>query len=459
MAGRSYDLTPKDVALVSTRYREIVTRIPVPESLDVLQDLHDYEPLSMSGQPPVIWDRAAGCCVYDAYGNKWLDWSSGVLVTNAGHGRTAIVEAIQRQAQHGLLHNYCFPSAIRAALARKLVEITPKKLAKAFLLTTGSEATECAIKLARTHGRAVGGDEKIGIVSFEHAFHGRTLGAQTAGGIPSLKAWIVKLDPTFIQVPFPDGFRCPDTSFDLFLNSIAEQGMGPENISGVMTETYQGGGASFAPPKYIQALAEWCEQHDVVLIMDEVQAAFGRCGKDFGFEHYGIVPDLACFGKGISSSLPISAVVGREDLMDQYAAGSMTSTHTGNPICVAAALASIELIEKENLAENAAAMGTILQQGLNALMEKYSDVIGAVHGKGLVAGVHMVQAGGIEPDPDLAFDIVRICMEKGLLMFSPVGYMGATVKIAPPLMIPQDAICEGLEVLEEAIGETQQRRA
>ena len=455
MAGRTYDLTPKDVAPVSTKYREIVTQIPAPESLHVLQDLHDYEPLSMSGQPPVIWDRAEGCCVHDAYGNKWLDWSSGVLVTNAGHGRAEIVEAVQRQAQHGLLHNYCFPSSIRAALARKLVEITPEKLSKAFLLTTGSEATECAIKLARTHGQAVGGDEKIGIVTFEHAFHGRTLGAQTAGGIPSLKTWIVKLDPTFVQVPFPDGFRCPDTSFDLFLSSIAEQGSGPEKISGVMTETYQGGGASFAPPKYIQALAEWCEKHDVVLIMDEVQAAFGRCGKDFGFEHYGIVPDLACFGKGMSSSLPISAVVGREDLMDQYPPGSMTSTHTGNPICVAAALASIELIEKENLAENAAAMGSILHQGLNALMEKYSDIIGAVHGKGLVAGVHMVKAGGIEPDPDLAFDIVRICMEKGLLMFSPVGYMGGTVKIAPPLMTPEDAICEGLEVLEEAIAEAQ----
>ncbi len=459
MAGRTYDLTPKEVARVSTKYREIATQIPVPESLPVLKDLHDYEPLSMRGQPPVIWDRAEGCCVYDAYGNKWLDWSSGVLVTNAGHGRAEIIEAVCRQAQHGLLHNYCFPSAIRAALARKLVEITPKKLAKAFLLTTGAETTECAIKLARTHGCAVGGDEKIGIVTFQHAFHGRTLGAQTAGGIPSLKAWIVKLDPTFIQVPFPDGFRCPDTSFDLFLKSIAEQGFSPERISGVMTETYQGGGASFAPPEYIQALAEWCEKHDIVLIMDEVQAAFGRCGKRFGFEHYGIVPDLACFGKGISSSLPMSAVVGREDLMDQYPPGSMTSTHTGNPICVAAALASIELIEKENLAENAAAMGTILHEGLNALMEKYSAVIGAVHGKGLVAGVHMVQPGGIEPDPDLAFDIVRLCMEKGLLMFSPVGYMGATVKIAPPLMTPEDAIREGLEVLDEAIGKALQSRA
>ena len=278
MAGRTYDLTPKDVARVSTKYREIVTQIPVPASLPVLADLHNYEPLSMGGQPPVIWDRAEGCCVYDAYGNKWLDWSSGVLVTNAGHGRAEIIAAICRQAEHGLLHNYCFPSAIRATLARKLVEITPKRLAKAFLLTTGAEATECAIKLARTHGRAGGGDEKIGIVTFAHAVPGRTLGAQPAGGIPRLKAWIVNLDPTFTQVPFPDGFRCPDTSFELFLKSLEEQGLGPERISGVMTETYQGGGASFAPPEYMQALAEWCEKHDVVLIMDEVQAGFVRCG-------------------------------------------------------------------------------------------------------------------------------------------------------------------------------------
>ena len=454
MPARVYDLTPKEVPQVNTKYRRIVSKIPVPESIETLEKLRKYEPVSMTGQPMVVWDRAEGVNVYDKWGNMWLDWSSGVLVTSAGHGRKEIIDAIVAQAQHGLLHNYCFPSEIRARLAEKLVQITPAKLSKAFLLTTGAETTECAIKLARTYGQKVGGKKKIGIISFEHSFHGRTMGAQMVGGIPALKEWVVNLDPDMHQVPFPDGFRCEDTSFDLFLKTLQDGGVTPERVAGVITETYQGGGASFAPPEYIQRLAKWCEDNQILLIMDEIQAAFGRTGTMFGFEHYGVVPDLICCGKAISSSLPVSAVVGRGDVMDLYAPRTMTSTHTGNPVCVAAALASIEIIERENLAENASQMGGVLQEGLAKVKEKYPAVIGAVHGKGLVVGLHMVKAGSKEPNGELAFDIVGRCVEKGVLMFAPVGFGGATVKISPPLVITEDAVKEGVAVLDEAIGES-----
>ncbi|KPJ58713.1 MAG: 4-aminobutyrate aminotransferase [Planctomycetes bacterium DG_23] len=453
MPAMVYDLTPKEVPQVNTKYRRIRTKFPVPESMEALEKLREYEPVSMSGQPLVVWDRGEGVNVYDKWGNMWLDFSSGVLVTSAGHGRKEIIEAIVAQARHGLLHNYCFPSEMRARLAEKLVQITPEKLSKAFLLTTGSETTECAVKLARTYGQKVGGKEKIGIISFEHSFHGRTLGAQMIGGIPALKEWVVNLDPDMHQVPFPDGFRCEDTSFDFFLKNLEDKGVTPERVAGVITESYQGGGASFPPPEYIQSLARWCEDNQILLIMDEIQAAFGRTGTMFGFEHYGVVPDLICCGKAISSSLPVSAVVGRGDVMDLYAPRAMTSTHTGNPVCVAAALASIEIIERENLAENAREMGEVLQAGLAGLKDKYSQVIGAVHGKGLVAGLHMVKAGSKEPYGKLAFEIVGRCVEKGLLMFAPVGFGGGTVKISPPLVITQDAVSEGVTVLDEAIGE------
>ena len=203
MSGKTYSLTPKDVPPVDTKYRRIQTQIPVPESVPVIEQLRRYEPISMSGQPLVVWDRAEGCQVYDKWGNMWLDWSSGVLVTGAGHGRKEMVDAICAMAQKPLLHNYCFPTEIRAALAKKLVDMTPDGLDKAFILTTGAETTECALKLARTHGRGVGGDKKIGIVSFEGAFHGRTLGSQMIGGSPALKEWIVNVDPAMWQVPFP----------------------------------------------------------------------------------------------------------------------------------------------------------------------------------------------------------------------------------------------------------------
>ncbi len=438
---------------ISTRYRCINTPIPVPESIPILDRLHRHEPRSMGGQPQVIWDRAEGIHVYDRWGNKWLDWSSGVLVANAGHAHPKIMKAILDQVEHGLIHNYCFPSEIRSEVVEALADKAPEGLDKVFLLTTGAEACECAIKLARTWGRHTGGKEKIGIVTFQNAFHGRTLGAQMAGGIPGLKQWIVNLDQDIIQVPFPDGFRCPDTRFEIFLESLAAQGMTPQRVAGVMTETYQGGNASFAPPEYMQQLRQWCDRHGVLLIMDEVQAGFGRTGKFWGFEHYGITPDLICCGKGISSGLPVSAVIGRTDVMDFYPPGAMTSTHTGNPICAASVLANLQVIEEEGLVENARAMGKIFISEAQRIGRQFPNHIGAVHGRGLVASLHIVKPGGIEPDAPTASAIVRQCVEKGLLLFSPVGYGGASVKLSPPLVIPKEAILEGFSVIEEAIAE------
>jgi 4-aminobutyrate aminotransferase-like enzyme len=438
---------------VKTEFRCIRTPIPASGSVPILEMLYRDEPQSMRGQPPVVWHRAEGFQVHDAWGNTWMDWSSGVLVANAGHGRREIVEAICAQAKSDLIHNYCFPSEIRARLTHRLSELAPRPLEKVFLLTTGAETTECAIKLARTYGRSLSGDRKIGIVSFEGAFHGRTMGAQMIGGIPALKEWIVNLDPDMVQVPFPDGFRCPDTSFDFFLKTLEDKGFGPDRICGVISETYQGGSAAFWPEQYARDMYAWCKEHDIVLVMDEVQAAFGRTGTFWGFEHYGWVPDLACCGKGITSGLPLSAVIGRADLMDQYPPGSMTSTHTGNPVCVAAALANLEIIVKEKLWEKAAQVGAVLHEGLQQIKRRHAAVCGAVMGKGMVAGLHMVKPGGIEPNGELASAVVDKCVEKGLLMFHPVGLAGSTVKIAPPLVTPEEAVREGLEVLEEAIRE------
>lgn len=448
-----FELVPRKVPTVQTKYRRIVTEIPVPESIPILQRLRQYEPISMSGQPLVLWDRAEGIQVSDRWGNTWLDWSSGVLVTNAGHSHPKIVQAMVDQARHGLTHNYCFPSEIRARTVEQLAKVAPEGLKKVFLLTTGAEACECALKLARTWGLKVGGREKITFVTFQNAFHGRTLGAQMAGGIPALKQWIVNLDPNIVQVPFPDGFRCPDTRFELFLESLDRQGIRPEMVAGVMTETYQGGNASFAPPEYVQKLRAWCDRHQAILVMDEVQAGFGRTGTYWGFEHYGVVPDLICCGKGISSGMPMSAVIGRPEIMDLYPPGSMTSTHTGNPICAAAVLANLQVIREENLVDRCRAMGEILQPELRRVAQKYPNRIGAVHGKGLVASLHMVKPGGIEPDAALAADIVRRCVEKGLLMFAPVGYAGASVKIAPPLVITEEPLRESIQVLEEVLEE------
>jgi 4-aminobutyrate aminotransferase/(S)-3-amino-2-methylpropionate transaminase len=452
LMAREFTLSPKQVPAVQTKYRKIATPIPAPSTIDVLESLHRTELRAMQGQPPILWDHAEGFQVYDPAGNCWIDWSSGVLITNAGHSHPDVIRAIIEQTNSKMIASYMFPNMARARFAERFSQLLPEGHRKVFLLSTGSEAVECAIKLCRTHGTRAGGRKKNVIVSFEKAFHGRTLGAQQAGGIPALKEWIVNLDAGFVQVQFPDGFRTADTSFDFFLKSLSEQGVAGPNVCGVILETYQGGSAAFAPKEYMQALRKWCDGQKALLVCDEVQAGFGRTGKMWGFEHYDIVPDLTTWGKGISSSLPLAAVAGRADVMDLHPPGSMSSTHSGNPVCCAAALASLEVILKEELVENSRRLGEMLHARLNDMASRYPE-FGSVAGKGLVAGVACIKAPSKEPDSDLAWDIVERCLHKGLLMFMPVGFGGATVKICPPLVITEEAMSESLDVFEEAVGE------
>lgn len=248
-----------------------------------------------------------------------------------------------------------------------------------------------------------------------------------------------------------------DNSFQGFERALRERDVEPLDVAGVITETYRGGSAAFAPAAYMQALRRWCTSHNALLVCDEVQAGFGRTGMLWGFEHYGVVPDLALFGKGMSGSLPISAVAGRPDVMDLHPAGSMTSTHTGNPVCCAAALAFIDLVISEKLAENARQVGGVLQERLRALETRVPQ-IGRMDGKGLVAGIACVARGTKEPDGDLAWEVVDWCAERGVLMFSPVGFGGGTVKISPPLVITEAAILESVAVLEEVVAEATRRK-
>jgi 4-aminobutyrate aminotransferase-like enzyme len=451
--AKEFLLTQQEVKPVSTKYRKLSGMIPNDETLEQITRLREAEPQSMRGQAPIIWDHAEGFSVFDAYGNKWLDFSSGVLIANAGHGHKKVVEAIIRQVQKPLLTTYCFPNEPRIKLAQKLVSLAPKPLNKVFLLSTGAESTECALKLMRTYGRKFGGDKKSVIVAFVDSFHGRTMGSQQMGGSPGGKAWIKNYDTEIVHVPFPDGFRCTDTSFDLFEKTLAKLNIDPQNVAGVISETYQGVGPNFMPKAYAQSLRKWCDKHKALLCFDEVQAGFGRCGTFWGFELYGVVPDLFCMGKGMSGSLPISGVIGRQEVLDLYGPNEMTSTHSGNPVCCAAALASVEVILEEKLVENAARLGVILKRELSSIKDEFSSVIGFAPVEGLVGGLLIIKPGTKEPNHDLALDIIDGCFRRGLMMFAPVGVGGGCVKIAPPLCITEDALVEGCSVICETMRE------
>ena len=408
----------------------------------------------MSGQPPIVWHRAEGFTIADAWGNRWIDWSSGVLITNAGHGRPEIIDALRQLLDRPLLATYVFPHEQRATLARLLREIAPDpERYRVFLLSTGSEATENCIKLSKTYALEKYGPHRKYMVTFENAFHGRTMGAQLAGGVERQKRWMVDRDSSFVQVPFPDGYKNEDTSFDLFLATLRHRGLEPAQIAGVMSETYQGVGPDFFPVEYAQRLEAFCREHDIVLTMDEVQAGFGRTGRMFGFEHYGITPDLIACGKGITSSLPLSAVIGRADIMELYPPGSMTSTHSASPLAVAAAIANLELLKKEGLIAQAERLGHILLDGLRPVQARYRRRLGCLWGKGLVAGLQVVQPDTKTPDPDTATKINVACFHKGLLMFAPVGVAGECLKISPPLVISEEALRESITVFAEACDE------
>ena len=402
----------------------------------------------------MIWDHGKGACICDPYGNKWLDFSAGVLVTASGHGRPEIVKAIQDMAGQGMYHAYCFPTEIRTKLIEELTSWLPAPLKRIFLLTTGSEATECCIKLARTRGIQSGGAKKNIFVTFENGFHGRTMGAQLAGGAAGLKHWLEE-NPSFVQVPFPDAFRQEDVRFDVFEKTLAEKGVDPANVCGVMGETYQGCNATLMPAEYARNLRAWCDRFRAVMIFDEVQAGFGRTGEPFGFMHFGIVPDLVACGKGIAGGMPLSAVLGTEELMDLYGPGEMTSTHSANPVCAAAGLANLKVIRKEKLIENAKKLQPVLEAGCQRISAASGGAITHWASTGLVAALQFTEPGTTDPVSEAAWEMVLRAVQRGVMLFAPVGVGGCAIKINPPLVINEEALTEGLDVLEAVAAERQ----
>jgi 4-aminobutyrate aminotransferase-like enzyme len=454
-----FSQTPVDVLPVTTKYRKIKTAIPAPETLKVLRDIEKYESRSMHGQLPVVWDKAKDFQVYDACGNCWIDFTSTIFVANSGHANPQITSALQSVIDRELLHTYTFANEMRALFLKKLIEITPDQFEKAFLLSAGTEATECAVKLMRMHGQTIS-PTKLGIVSFQGAMHGRTMGAEMLKGDPRQSTWIGYRDPNMHHLPFPYPWTAKD-SFDKKydwakrfredMDALKAKGLNFDNIAGFIVESYLGWGAIFYPIEYIKALADFAKEHNCLITFDEIQGGFGRTGRLFVYQHYDVEPDLLCLGKALSGGLPLSAVIGSQKIMDLPEFGSMSSTHSANPLCCAAGLANLEALESGDLIAESARKGGVLHQRLIKLKKKYSDRISYIFGKGLLAGVLFRDAKTGEPDGTFPSRVCEKAMQKGLLL---VHTGRESIKIGPPLTIPDEALEEGLDVFDEAIAET-----
>ena len=433
--------------------RRIVTEIPGPRS----RALHERRVAAVArgvgSSLPVYVARAGGGIVEDVDGNRFIDFGSGIAVTNVGNANPRVVARAGEQLAR--FTHTCFminPYEGYVEVCEALNRITPGDHEKrSILVNSGAEAVENAVKIARS---ATG---RQAVVVFDHAYHGRTnlTMALTAKNMP-YKQGFGPFAGEVYRMPMAYPFRWPTGPDNCGPEAAAQavdlitKQIGPENVAAVLIEPIQGEGGFIVPGRgFLPALVEFCRAHGIVFIADEVQTGFARTGDMFACEHEGIVPDLITTAKGIAGGLPLAAVTGRAELMDAVHSGGLGGTYGGNPAACAAALAALETIESENLVARSRAIGEVLLPRLHALAERY-DIVGDVRGRGAMVALELVAgAGDTTPNPGAIAPIVEYCHSNGLVLLT-AGTYGNVIRLLPPLVIGDDLLDEGMYILEEA---------
>lgn len=401
----------------------------------------------------IVAVKADGVYVEGADGKRYMDFSSGLAVSNTGHSNPAVIEAASKQLKK-FIHSGCiFYYEAEVELAEKLARVTPGAIDMFFFSNSGAEAVEGAVKLAR----AVTGRQ--GVISFTGGFHGRTMGALTlTTSSARYRKGCHPLVPGFYHSPYPYCFRCPmgqrekTCSMECFsyLESILKHQITPGEVACVIIEPVLGEGGYVVPPKgFLNSLRELCTREGILFIADEVQSGMGRTGRWFASEHYGVVPDIITIAKGIASGFPLSAVGAPKKIMRKWPPGSHGTTFGGNPVSCAAASATIDTIENDKLLANALRLGGYALRRLKA-MKKTRPFIGDVRGLGLMIGVEFVGKRNV-PDGARLERVMKRCLEKGLIMIE-CGMDKNIARLMPPLNIKRTEFSRGLDIFEEAIG-------
>ncbi len=436
--------------------RRVVTEIPGPRSRELMARRESSVPRAVFNVVPVFVQAASGAIVEDVDGNRLIDFGSGISVLNVGNASPPVVAAVRHQAD--LYTHTCFHVAMYepyVALAERLNELTPGDHDKQTLfLNSGAEAVENAVKIARyATGRPA-------VVTFDHAFHGRTLLAMSlTGKVMPYKRGFGPFAPDIYRLPFAYPYRCPTgqsaescgpSCADHVIDTM-ERHIGPESIACVVAEPVQGEGGFIVPaPEFLPRLAEFCEAHGILFVADEVQSGFGRTGRWFASEHFGLVPDLVATAKSLGGGLPIAGVTGPEQVMDSIHVGGLGGTYGGNPVACAAALAAIDQIEREGLLQRAEAIGTSMMAALEGYRDRF-DLIGDVRGLGAMVAMELVSDRETkEPAAEATARVIHECHREGLVLLK-AGTYDNVVRLLPPLTIDEGLLEEGLGILEKAL--------
>jgi 4-aminobutyrate aminotransferase/(S)-3-amino-2-methylpropionate transaminase len=430
--------------------RRIVTSIPGPRSIELMERKKQAVPTAVGTTMPVFAQAAGGGVVVDVDGNSFIDLGSGIAVTGVGNSARRVVEAVQ--AQVAAFTHTCFmitPYDSYVEVAEALNRLTPGDHEKrTALFNSGAEAVENAIKVARSHTK------KQAVVAFDHAYHGRTnlTMALTAKSMP-YKSGFGPFASEIYRAPLSYPFRDGDLSgADAAARAIQliEKQIGADNLAAIIIEPIQGEGGFIVPAEgFLPALVEWARANDVVFIADEVQTGFARTGAMFASEHEGIVPDLVVTAKGIAGGLPLSAVTGRAEIMESTHAGGLGGTYGGNPLACAAALAAIETYEEDNLVERAAAIGDLIT-GRFRDRQAHDARIGDVRGRGAMIAVEFVKPGTTEPDAALTQAVAKAAHAEGVIVLT-CGTFGNVIRFLPPLTIDDTLLNEGIDVVLAAL--------
>jgi 4-aminobutyrate aminotransferase/(S)-3-amino-2-methylpropionate transaminase len=424
--------------------RKLVTEIPGPRSRELWARRERAVPAGVGTTLPIFVERAQGGIVEDIDGNRLIDMGAGIAVVNVGHAHPAVSAAIAEQAER-FIHT-CFqvtPYEGYVAVCEQLAARTPGTHEKrSMLVNSGAEAVENAVKIARA---ATG---RSAVVAFDQAFHGRTLLALslTAKVVPYKKSF-GPYAPEVYRAPFSYPYRGTG-GLDETIAWI-EASVDASQIACVIVEPIAGEGGFVVPePGWFAGIAAWCKANGVVFVADEVQTGFGRTGAWFASEHEGVVPDLVTTAKGLGGGMPIAGVTGRADIMDAVHVGGLGSTFGGNPVSCAAALAAIDVIEKEGLVERAQKIGDRMLERLTALQQETTG-IGDVRGRGAMVAIELVHDDGT-PDADRAKQICASCHQQGVIVLT-AGTLGNVVRLLPPLVLDEGLLDEGLDALAVSV--------